>query len=41
VYFTVLNLDYGIQLSIIHVSKHVCLMPVTFYPSVVLLPGGG
>jgi len=29
----VLTFDYGIQLSIIHVSKY-CLMPVTFYPSV-------
>jgi len=34
-----LNFDYGIQLSIIHISK--CyLMPVTFYPSVVILRGG-
>src|SRR6218665_2188998 len=33
-YFMILNFDYGIQLSIIHVSKY-CLMPVTFYPSFV------
>src|SRR6218665_3574161 len=39
VYFMVLNFDYGIQLSRIHVSKY-CLMPVTFYPSVVILRGG-
>src|SRR6218665_1107763 len=36
VYFMVLNFDYGIQLSIIHVSKY-CLMPVTFYSLVVIL----
>jgi len=35
----VLNFDYGIQLSIIHVSKY-CLIPATFYPSVVILRGG-
>ena len=40
VYFMILNFDYGIQLSIIHVSKY-CLMPVTFCPSVVILRGGG
>src|SRR6218665_297035 len=42
VYFMVLNFDYGIQLSIIglHGSK-CCLMLVTFYPSVVILRGGG
>jgi len=40
VYFMVLNFDYGIQLSIIHVSKY-CLMPVTFYSSVVILQSGG
>jgi len=39
-YFMVLSFDYGIQLSIIHVSKY-CLMPVTFYPSVVILRGWG
>ena len=31
VYFMVLNFDYGIQLSIIHVSKY-SFMPVTLYP---------
>jgi len=31
----VLNVDDGIQLTIIHVSK-LCLLPVTFYPSVVI-----
>jgi len=38
----VLNFDYGVQLSIIdlHVSK-CCLRLVTFYPSVVILRGGG
>ena len=36
VYFMVLSFDYSIHLAIIHVSKH-CLMPVTFYPSVVIL----
>jgi len=36
----VLNFDYDIQLSIIHVSKY-WLMPVTFYPPVVILRGGG
>src|SRR6218665_379266 len=40
VYFMVLNFDYDIQLSLIHVSKY-CLMPVTFYPAVVILRGGG
>ena len=40
VYFMILNFDYGIQLSIIHVSKS-CLMLVTFYSSVVILRGGG
>src|SRR6218665_1094529 len=40
VYFMVLNFDYDIQLTLIHVSKY-CLMPVTFYPSVVILRGGG
>jgi len=35
-----LNFDYGIELSIIHVSKH-CLTAVTFYPSVVILRGDG
>ena len=40
VYFMVLNFDYGSQLSIINVSKY-CLMPVTFYPLVVILRGGG
>jgi len=39
VYFMVLNFDYGIQLSIIHVYKY-CFMPVTLYPSVVILRGG-
>src|SRR6218665_3651735 len=39
VYFMILNFDYGIQLSIIHVSKYF-LMPVTFCPSVVILRGG-
>jgi len=36
----VLNFEYGSQLSIVHVSK-CCLMLVTFYPSVVILRGGG
>src|SRR6218665_1262613 len=36
VYFMVLNFDYGIQLSIILISKYY-LIPVTFYPSVVIL----
>jgi len=36
----ILNFDYGIQLSIIHASKY-CLMPVAFYPLVVILRGGG
>ena len=36
----VLNFDYGIQVSIIHVSK-CCLMLATFYPSAVILQGGG
>ena len=40
VYFMVLNVDYGIQSSIIYVSQY-CLMPLTFYPSVVILRGGG
>jgi len=40
VYFMVLNFDYGIQLSIIPVSK-CCFMLVTFYLSVVILQGGG
>ena len=40
VYFMVSKFDYGIQLSIIHVSKY-CPMPVTFYPSVVILRGWG
>src|SRR6218665_3844716 len=40
VYFMVSNFYYGIQLSIIHVSK-CCLMLVTFYPSVVILRVGG
>src|SRR6218665_125847 len=35
-----LNFDYGIHLSIIHVSKY-CLMPVSFYPWVVILKGWG
>jgi len=37
----VLKIDYGIQLSIMHVSKY-CLspMPATFYSSVVILRGG-
>jgi len=35
----VLNFDYVIHLSIIHVSKYY-LMPVTFYPSVVILRDG-
>ena len=35
----ILNFDYGIQLSIIHDSKY-CLMPVTFYRSVLILGGG-
>src|SRR6218665_2191116 len=38
--FMVLNFDYGIQLSLIHVSK-CCLMVVTFYLSVVIVRGGG
>src|SRR6218665_2594446 len=38
--FMVLKFDYGILLSITHVSKY-CLMLVTFYPSVVILRGGG
>jgi len=36
----ILNFDYGIQLSIIQVSKY-CLMPLTFYPSFVILRGEG
>jgi len=36
----VLNFYYGVQLSIIGVSKYF-LMPVTFYLSVVILRGGG
>jgi len=36
----VLNFDYGIQLSIVHISK-CCLMLVTLHPSVVILRGGG
>ena len=36
----VLNFDYSIQLSIIHISKY-CLMTVTFYLSVVVLQDGG
>ena len=40
VYFMVFNFDYDIQLSIINVSK-CCLMLVSFYPSVVILRGGG
>src|SRR6218665_408641 len=39
VYFMVLNFDYGIQLSIMHVSKY-WLMPVTFYRSLVISRGG-
>src|SRR6218665_191952 len=39
VYFMVLNFDYDIQLSIIHVSK-CCLRLVSFYPSVVIFRGG-
>ena len=35
-----LNFDYGIQLWIIHVSKY-GLIPVTFYPSIVIWQGGG
>jgi len=34
------NFDYGIQLSILHVSKY-CLMPVTFYPPFMISRGGG
>jgi len=33
------DFDYGIQLSIIHVSNYNCL--ITFYPSVVILRGEG
>jgi len=40
VHLMVLNFVYDVQLSIIHVSKY-CLMPITFYPSVVILRGGG
>ena len=40
VYFMILKFNYGIQLSIIHVSK-CCLIPVTLCPLVVILLGGG
>jgi len=36
----IFNLDYGIHLSIIHISKY-CLIPVTFYPSVAIFRGEG
>ena len=39
-YFMILKFDYGFQLSIIHVPKY-RLMPVTFYPLVVILRVGG